>query len=204
MEAESFVHGLEIIVALLCFITLLPSTLNSKNLTHLYLLGSVLSYINVKIFMYIGPSYLLREVEAWGNFISISLILSALFVIIRDSKPVFARFPMYLTLLPLSGILFFAIIPTSYAIKGILELIMQAGALVVTLLLFGVNTHLYGWKWTYIASLIAFISAYIFPLLPLSDPFIAVFFCSISLCVGMIFLTFSLIKYPFNTEFTQK
>jgi len=177
MEAESFVHGLEIIVALLCFITLLPSTLNSKNLTQLYLLGSVLSYINVKIFMYIGPSYLLREVEAWGNFISISLILSALFVIIRDSKPVFARFPMYLTLLPLSGILFFAIIPTSYAIKGILELIMQAGALVVTLLLFGVNTYLYGWKWTYIASLIAFISAYIFPLLPLSDPFIAVFFC---------------------------
>ena len=125
MEAESFVHGLEIIVALLCFITLLPSTLNSKNLTQLYLLGSVLSYINVKIFMYIGPSYLLREVEAWGNFISISLILSALFVIIRDSKPVFARFPMYLTLLPLSGILFLQLFQQAMLLKAYWSLLCR-------------------------------------------------------------------------------
>lgn len=204
MEAVSFAHGLEVIVVLLCFITLLPNTLNSRNLTQVYILGSILSYVCVQIFNYLGPSYLLREVEAWGHFISISLILSALFVIIRDSKPVFARFPMYLTLLPLSGILFFAIIPTSYAIKGILELIMQAGALVVAFLLIGVNTYLFDWKWTYLASLIAFISAYIVPLLTLSDPSMTVFLGSISLCIGMIFLTFSLVKYPYNTEFSQK
>ena len=93
-----------------------------------------------------------------GKFLSISLVLSALFVIIRDSKPVFARFPVSLTLLPLIGIIFFAIIPTSYAIKDILELIMQAGAILVALLLFGVNTYLFKWKWTFLGSVTAFIS----------------------------------------------
>ena len=120
-------------------------------MTQLYLLGSVLSYINVKIFMYIGPSYLLREVEAWGNFISISLILSALFVVNKRFKTCFCTFPNVFNLASIVWDYVFAIIPTSYAIKGILELIMQAGAVLVTLLLFGVNTYLYGWKWTYIA-----------------------------------------------------
>ena len=136
MEVLNVKHGLEIIAALLCFIVLLPSSLNLRNLAKLYLLGSICSFFTSKIYVLIGPSYLVRDVETWGNFISISLVLSALFVLIRDSKPMFARFPIYLTLLPLTGIIFFAVIPTSYAIKDILELIMHAGALLVALLIF--------------------------------------------------------------------
>ena len=135
MEIMNLKHGIEILAAILCFIVLLPSSLNLRNLTKVYLLGSICSFLASKIFVLVGPSYLARDVETWGNFISISLILSALFVIIRDSKPMFARFPIYLTLLPLSGIIFFAIIPTNYAIKDLLELIMQAGAIVVALLI---------------------------------------------------------------------
>ena len=96
MEIEILAHGLELLVALLCFIALLPSSLNFKNLTKVYVLGSLLSFIVSKIYILEGPSYLVRDVVAWGNFVSISLVLSALFVIIRDSKPVFARFPIYL------------------------------------------------------------------------------------------------------------
>ena len=139
MEILDIKHGIEIIAALLCFIVLLPSSLKVRNLTKVYLLGSICCFFTSKIYVLIGPSYLVRDVETWGNFVSISLVLSALFVIIRDSKPMFARFPIYLTLLPLSGIIFFAVIPTSYAIKDILEIIMQAGAIVVALLIFGVN-----------------------------------------------------------------
>ncbi len=200
MEIEVVIHGLEIFVAILCFIALLPSSLNFKNLTKVYLLGSLLSFIVSKIYILEGPSYLVRDVVAWGNFVSISLVLSALFVIIRDSKPVFARFPIYLTMLPLSGIIFFASIPTSYAIKDILELIMQAGAVLVALLLFCVNTILFEWKWTFLISILAFLCAYIIPIISFKNTENELLLGAIFLCLGMIFLTFSLIKYPINIE----
>ena len=202
MEIEILAHGLELLVALLCFIALLPSSLNFKNLTKVYVLGSLLSFIISKIYILEGPSYLVRDVVAWGNFVSISLVLSALFVVIRDSKPVFARFPIYLTLLPMSGIIFFAIIPTSYAIKDILELIMQAGAVLVALLLFCVNTILYEWKWTFIVSIFTFLCAYIIPIISIENTENELLLGAIFLCLGMILLTFSLIKYPINTKKT--
>ena len=191
MEIEILAHGLELLVALLCFIALLPSSLNFKNLTKVYVLGSLLSFIVSKIYILEGPSYLVRDVVAWGNF-----------VIIRDSKPVFARFPIYLTLLPMSGIIFFAIIPTSYAIKDILEFIMQAGAVLVSLLLFCVNTILFEWKWTFIMSIFAFICAYIIPLISIENTENELLLGAIFLCLGMILLTFSLIKYPINSKKT--
>ena len=163
MEILNVKHTLEIITAFLCFFILLPSSLNQRNLTKIYLLGSLCCFFTVKIYVLIGPSYLVRDVESWGNFICINLVLSALFVIIRDSKPMFARFPVYLTLLPLSGIIFFAVIPTSYAIKDILELIMQAGAILVAMLIFGVNTYLFKWKWTFLGSIMTFLCAYMIP-----------------------------------------
>jgi hypothetical protein len=200
MEVLNVKHGLEIIAALLCFIVLLPSSLNLRNLAKLYLLGSICSFFTSKIYVLIGPSYLVRDVETWGNFISISLVLSALFVLIRDSKPMFARFPIYLTLLPLTGIIFFAVIPTSYAIKDILELIMQAGALLVALLIFGVNTYLFRWKWTFLGSILASLCAYIIPFIHFNGPMNGLLLGSILLSLGMILLTFSLVKYPINTE----
>ena len=74
MEIEILAHGLELLVALLCFIALLPSSLNFKNLTKVYVLGSLLSFIVSKIYILEGPSYLVRDVVAWGNFVSISLV----------------------------------------------------------------------------------------------------------------------------------
>jgi hypothetical protein len=202
MEIVNIKHSLEIAVALLCFIVLLLSSLNLRNLTKVYLLGSLLSFFGAKMYILLGPSYLIRDVAAWGNFVSISLVLSALFVIIRDSKPVFARFPVSLTLLPLIGIIFFAIIPTSYAIKDILELIMQAGAILVALLLFGVNTYLFKWKWTFLGSVTAFISSYITSIFSINGALHGLMLGSILFCLGMILLTFSLIRYPINTEIT--
>ena len=202
MEILNVKNGLEIIAALLCFIILLPSSLNLRNLTKVYLLGSLCSFFTSKIYVLIEPSYLVGDVETWGNFMCISLVLSALFVIIRDSKPMFARFPVYLTLLPLSGIIFFAVIPTSYAIRDILELIMQAGAILVALLIFGINTYLFKWKWTFLGSILAFLFAYMIPFINFNGPSNGLLLGSILLSLGMILLTFSLVKYPINTEIT--
>ena len=202
MEILNVKHTLEIITAFLCFFILLPSSLNQRNLTKIYLLGSLCCFFTVKIYVLIGPSYLMRDVESWGNFICINLVLSALFVIIRDSKPMFARFPVYLTLLPLSGIIFFAVIPTSYAIKDILELIMQAGAILVAMLIFGVNTYLFKWKWTFLGSIMTFLCAYMIPFINFNGPSNGLLLGSILLSLGMILITFSLVKYPINNEIT--
>ena len=202
MEILNVKHTLEIITAFLCFIILLPSSLNLRNLTKIYLLGSLCCFFTVKIYVLIGPSYLMRDVESWGNFICINLVLSALFVIIRDSKPMFARFPVYLTLLPLSGIIFFAFIPTGYAIKDILELIMQAGAILVAMLIFGVNTYLFKWKWTFLGSIMTFLCAYMIPFINFNGPSNGLLLGSILLSLGMILITFSLVKYPINNEIT--
>ena len=202
MEILNVKHTLEIITAFLCFFILLPSSLNQRNLTKIYLLGSLCCFFTVKIYVLIGPSYLVRDVESWGNFICINLVLSALFVIIRDSKPMFARFPVYLTLLPLSGIIFFAFIPTGYAIKDILELIMQAGAILVAMLIFGVNTYLFKWKWTFLGSIMTFLCAYMIPFINFNGPSNGLLLGSILLSLGMILITFSLVKYPINNEIT--
>lgn len=75
----------------------------------------------------------------WGKLISITIYISGLLVLIRESKPVFARFPLYLTALPFVSFLFFPLIIDSIVIKDLINAIYQGGALVVTVLVFTLN-----------------------------------------------------------------
>lgn len=75
----------------------------------------------------------------WGKLISITVYISGLLVLIRESKPIFARFPQYLTALPFVSFLFFPIIVDSIVIKDLLNAIYQGGAIIVTMLVFTLN-----------------------------------------------------------------
>lgn len=75
----------------------------------------------------------------WGKLISVTIYISGLLVLIRESKPVFARFPIYLTALPFISFLFFPLIIDSIVIKDLINAIYQGGALAVTVLVFTVN-----------------------------------------------------------------
>ncbi|HBQ59506.1 MAG TPA: hypothetical protein DD671_07730, partial [Balneolaceae bacterium] len=75
----------------------------------------------------------------WGKLISITFYISGLLVLIRESKPIFARFPVYLTGLPFVSFLFFPLIIDSIVIKELINAIYQGGALVVTVLIFTLN-----------------------------------------------------------------
>lgn len=75
----------------------------------------------------------------WGKLISITFYISGLLVLIRESKPLFARFPLYLTALPFISFLFFPLIIDSIVIKDLVNGIYQGGALIVTILVFTVN-----------------------------------------------------------------
>ncbi|HET8865815.1 MAG TPA: hypothetical protein VFM80_08950 [Gracilimonas sp.] len=75
----------------------------------------------------------------WGKLVAITIYISGLLVLIRESKPVFARFPLYLTALPFISFLFFPLIIDSIVIKDLINAVYQGGALVVTVLVFTVN-----------------------------------------------------------------
>ncbi|MEX0843683.1 MAG: hypothetical protein WD022_00305 [Balneolaceae bacterium] len=75
----------------------------------------------------------------WGKLVSVTFYISGLLVLIRESKPVFARFPIYLTALPFVSFLFFPLIIDSIIIKELINAIYQGGALAVTVLVFTLN-----------------------------------------------------------------
>lgn len=79
------------------------------------------------------------DVFAWAKLIAVITYISGLLVLIRESKPVFARFPQYLTALPFLSILFFPVMIDSFIIKDLLNVIYQGGALIVTGLIFTLN-----------------------------------------------------------------
>ena len=87
----------------------------------------------------------LTEISAfiveWGHVSSLAFVLSSLAVFIRESKPVFAQFPMLYTALPLLIVLSYILVKDTYAIKTWLVAIYQGGAITVALLMYGVYAY---------------------------------------------------------------
>ena len=77
----------------------------------------------------------------WGHIIALAFVLSALAVFIRQSKPVFAQFPLVYAALPLLIIFSYILVQNTYALKEWLLSIYQAGAILVALLMYSVYTY---------------------------------------------------------------
>jgi hypothetical protein len=113
-----------------------------KGLIELYFGLALISCIVGRTLIYIPNTNFNPDVtEEWGNLISITLILCGLFVRIRHSKPIFARFPQPLTALPFIILLFYPLVDDAYVIKDILMMIFQAGAIIVALLMASINHY---------------------------------------------------------------
>ena len=54
-------------------------------------------------------------------FLAITTVLIALSILIRDSKPKFARFPIPMTFFPLIGLFFYPLVMNNSAVKGLLH-----------------------------------------------------------------------------------
>ncbi|MDX1629902.1 MAG: hypothetical protein R3345_14440 [Fulvivirga sp.] len=80
-------------------------------------------------------------VVEWGHIITLAFILSALAVFIRQSKPVFAQFPLVYAALPLFIVLSYFLVANTYALKDWLLSIYQGGAIIVALLMYSVYTY---------------------------------------------------------------
>ncbi|NIT56678.1 MAG: hypothetical protein GWN00_10725 [Aliifodinibius sp.] len=77
----------------------------------------------------------------WGHVTSLAFVLSSLAIFIRESKPVFAQFPMIYTALPLLIIISYLLVQDTYAIKTWLLAIYQGGAITIALLMYAVYTY---------------------------------------------------------------
>lgn len=77
----------------------------------------------------------------WGHIVSLAFILSSLAIFVRDSKPVFAQFPMLYTALPLLIVFSYFLVKDTYALKRWLLAIYQGGAILVSLLMYSVYTY---------------------------------------------------------------
>lgn len=77
----------------------------------------------------------------WGHVTCLAFVLSSLAVFIRESKPVFAQFPMLYTALPLLIVISYILVQDTYALKSWLIAIYQGGAITVSLLMYSVYTY---------------------------------------------------------------
>ncbi|WP_176466263.1 hypothetical protein [Aliifodinibius salipaludis] len=77
----------------------------------------------------------------WGHITSLAFVLSSLAIFIRESKPVFAQFPMIYTALPLLIVISYLLVQDTYAIKTWLLIIYQGGAITVAFLMYSIYTY---------------------------------------------------------------
>lgn len=128
------------------------STLNKKSLPYgLFLLS--LSFLGAANITYLIDSEL-NSVLKWFNMLSLVSVLSGLFAYVRESKPVFARFPLYLVFIPFVTPFFYPLVIETLVISNLLIGTYQVGAALVALMMLGTKQAKEGNHWLEISGLI--------------------------------------------------
>lgn len=160
MESVNWIGLIVFFTFGIAFILLIKRFIVTKSVTPLYFSLAALS---------VSASYLSTvffntnncNIIEWGKLISITTYISGLLALVRESKPIFARFPIYLTALPLISILFFPLIIETIVIRDVINAIYQGGALVVTILVFTLNNAKESGRRYYIIGLSLISAAYL-------------------------------------------
>jgi hypothetical protein len=88
-----------------------------------------------------GYTVVLSQFHEWSRVISISFILSALGMLIRNSKPAFARFPRVFTAIPILIVASYPFAMDTLVLKDWLMGIYEGGALLIAILMYSVLTY---------------------------------------------------------------
>lgn len=131
-----------------------------RSLSGLYFGLAVLSFILgilISLAGWVEDTY----IRGWSDIIAITLVQCGLFVMIRNSKPVFARFPIYLTALPLITLLFYPIVSDIQVVTDLLKMTYQGGAILVGILVIAINHYLHKERELLLFSCALYLLAYI-------------------------------------------
>jgi hypothetical protein len=177
---------------------MIRTAIKNKSLSSSYFSLALLSFMIGVSLGYVDKieTEIARE---WGDLISITLVLCGLFVKTRNSKPVFARFPLYMTLLPIIGILFYPMVNDAQVVKDLLQITYQSGAIVVGGLVIGINHLMYKQRGVLLIACFVFLAAFVLKWveLPVTKD-IAQTSAELLLVVGMLLSAFGFKKISNN------
>ena len=169
MEIYNWIDILFAVTGLPALVIMIRTAINLKSLSSLFFGLSVFSFligVSLGYFDQIDRA-IARE---WGDLVAITFTLCALFVKTRNSKPIFARFPLIMTLLPLIGIVFYPMINDAMVVKDLLQITYQGGAIIVGLLVISINQLMYKQRGILLSACFIFLASYIlFWYIPASD-----------------------------------
>ena len=142
-------------------------------------------------------SFLVAQVIEWGHVYCLALILSSLLLFVRDSKPEFSRFPITYVSFPLLIVLSYLLIYNTVILKNWLINIYQGGAVVVTMLIYGIYNYRESIYLTvFMGSVLFFITFLIYLLLPQS--YIIVWQVLLAISIGTLFSGYLIIDREFK------
>lgn len=137
MDLSSWLSLLNILVLLFSIYQLATVIAVNRSSFLILLSSAILTYLISNI-LYLIDDALIVAIR-FLNTASLVCILSALFNLIRESKPIFARFPTILGYLPFVILLFIPLILEQPVIYNLILGTFQGGALIVAILIFSIN-----------------------------------------------------------------
>lgn len=168
MNILSWLSILTSTVLIIGLLLVFKATLHEKSSYLILLSLSMITLLGSNVVYLIDPS--IGTVIKWLNLITLSCLQSSLFGLIRNSKPIFARFPAFLIYLPFIILLFFPLISHQNILTNLLLGTFQAGCIVVALMIYGIHQIKFGFTiWQLLGSIIFLIAFIIFWFVPLEN-----------------------------------
>ncbi len=85
--------------------------------------------------------FITSQVSEWGHVYTITLVLGALLLFIRESKPEFSRFPRFYAALPVILIISYLLVYDTPVLKWWILNVAEAGAALVAVILYGMYSY---------------------------------------------------------------
>lgn len=157
MDVLSWLSVLTIVSIIIGLASTFKITSTTKSAYLALLTLASVSYLGSNIAYLLGSDIVIK----WLNLITLCFLLSSQFGLIRDSKPIFARFPIYLIFLPFILPFFFPLILHQNVLTNLLIGTLQGGCISVALLMYGIHQFREGnYKW-YLSGSFLFLASFI-------------------------------------------
>lgn len=105
--------------------------------------------------------FITSQITEWGYVYTITLVLGALLLFIRESKPEFSRFPLFYAALPVILIISYLLVYNAPLLKWWILNIAEAGAILVAVIMYGMYSYYKSIYRTLLAGSVLFLITYI-------------------------------------------
>lgn len=85
--------------------------------------------------------FILRQIMEWGHIYSVTLVLGALMLFVRESKPEFSRSPLFYASMPAILIISYLLVYNTPVLKWWVLIIAEGGAVVCAVIIYGMYTY---------------------------------------------------------------